>query len=137
MVVVSATRVARTVILPSTTMHDAKTSAPGHFNAGKGSPVTELSLTEADPSTMTPSHGMAQPLVTTTRAPIWRVEEGTSTGPFEARRVAESGRDFEPTAESECAVTERALASMAFPIETKSMSSTGVSKKSGIGGQPN
>jgi hypothetical protein len=124
-------------MLPSTTIQDAKTSAPGDFNAGNGSPVTELSLTEAVPSTMTPSHGIAQPLVTMTRAPTGREEEGTSTGPLEASRVAKSGRDFEPTAERECAVTERALASIVFPMETKNISSTGVSKKSGIGGQPN
>jgi hypothetical protein len=58
-------------------------------------------------------------------------------GPDGVRRVAVSGRDLEPTAEREFAVTERALASMVLPIETKNMSSTGVSKKSGIGGQPN
>jgi hypothetical protein len=137
MVVLPATRVARTVTLPSTMTHDAKTSAPGAFNVGRGSPVTEISLTEAEPSTITPSQGIAQPVVTMTRAPTCREEEGTSMGPEGERTVAVSGRDLEPTAERECAVTERALDSMVLPIETKNMRSTGVSKKSGIGGQPN
>ena len=58
-------------------------------------------------------------------------------GPVEETKLAVSGRDLEPTEERECAVTERALASMVLPMETKNMRSTGVSKKSGIGGQPN
>jgi hypothetical protein len=125
------------VTLPSTMTHDAKTSAPEAFNVGRGSPVTEISFTEAEPSTMTPSQGIAQPAATRTRAPTFRDDDGTSMGPEGERMVAVSGRDLEPTAERECAVTARALDSMVLPIETKNIRSTGVSKKSGIGGQPN
>ena len=58
-------------------------------------------------------------------------------GPVGESKVAVSGRDLEPTEEREWAVTERALASMLLPMQTKNMRRTGVSKKSGIGGQPN